>query len=112
MAFVRPLKTRATGDAGRERRGAESFANVRTSGPSGPTNPWAKWGEEGGSREVNCKSFRVLPLHSRALYFPFPSMRSDPSLSSYTLPSSRGNVSPGEITLITREISMTFGYSE
>ena len=95
--FCAPFKNASYGGCrererkgGSEEKSAESFANVRTSGPSGPTNPWAKWGEEGGSREVNCRSFRVLPLHSRALYFPFPSMRSDPSLSPYTVPSSRG----------------------
>lgn len=32
--------------------------------------------KEGGSQEVNCRSFRVLPLHSRASYFPFPTLRS------------------------------------
>lgn len=45
---MRPLKTRTADDAGGAKgrdgygeRGldAESFANVRTSGPSGPTNP-------------------------------------------------------------------------
>lgn len=45
---------------------AESFANVRTSGPSGPTNPRNQRREQ--SREVNCGSFRVLPLYSRALF--------------------------------------------
>lgn len=45
---------------------AESFANVRTSGPFGPTNPRNERREQ--SREVNCGSFRVLPLHSRALF--------------------------------------------
>lgn len=52
MAFVRPLKTRATGDAkraekkGSEEKSVESFANVRTSGPSGPTNPGVRGGRE------------------------------------------------------------------
>lgn len=67
----------------------ESFANVRTSGPSGPTNPRPKGGRKSG--EVNCRSFRVLPLHSRAFIFssfsffppPFPSeLRPDPAFIS------------------------------
>lgn len=71
MAFVRPLKTRATGDAkraekkGSEEKSVESFANVRTSGPSGPTNPVARGGA--GVERLTAGPFAFF-LSIRVLY--------------------------------------------